>query len=90
MIRAVSNKSERLGSKGNVCIEAANIEEAQSQQSREEAIEHAKKLGMGRPGISGIPWLEWVDGSGVAIPQHQFNKAPVKFVHINWPVQEGL
>jgi hypothetical protein len=90
MIKAVKSKSERVGSKANICVEAKNIEEAQSQMSREAAIEHSKMLGMGRPGISGIPWLEWVDDKGVAIPQNEFHNAPVKLVHINWPIQEGL
>ena len=53
MIKAVASKSERVGGKANVCIEAQNIEEAQSKGAREAALDHAKILGMGRPGISG-------------------------------------
>ena len=90
MIKAVVNKSERVGGKANVCIEAANIEEAQSKGAREAALDHAKILGMGRPGISGTPWMEWVDDKGSVIPQHEFQNAPVKMVHITWPIQEGL
>lgn len=90
MIKAVSSKSERVGNKANICIEAANIEEAQSKGARETALDHAKMLGMGRPGISGTPWMEWVDENGNPIPQHAFQAAPVKIVHITWPIQEGL
>lgn len=90
MIKAVNSKSERVGNKANICIEAVNIEEAQSKGAREAAIDHAKMLGLGRPGISGTPWMEWVDGAGNPIPQHMFKDAAVKVVHITWPVQEGL
>ena len=90
MIKAVSAKSERVGSKASLCVEAATIEEAQSQGSREIAIEHSKTLGMARPGISGNPWLEWCDKEGKAIPQTGFQEAPYKVVHITWPTQEGL
>jgi|APGre2960657404_1045060.scaffolds.fasta_scaffold79859_2 hypothetical protein len=90
MIKAVLSKSERVGNKASICIEAPTIEEAQSQGSREAAIEHSKVLGMGRPGISGNPWLEWCDKEGKAIPQHEFQAAPYRVVHITWPTQEGL
>lgn len=90
MIRAVVNKSERVGGKGNIVVEASNIEEAQSKGAREAALEHAKMLGMSRPGISGTPWMEWVDQTGAIIPPDQFQNAQQKFVHITWPVQEGL
>jgi hypothetical protein len=90
MIKAVVNKSERLGGKGNICVQASTIEEAHSQLSREAALEHAKQLGMGRPGISGTPWIEWVDDKGITIPVDQFQTTTNKSVHIMWPIQEGL
>ena len=91
MLKAVSNKSERLGAKANVTVQADNIDEAHSKASREAAIEYGKMLGMSRPGISGTPWMEWVDANGNSIASPKaFEEATSKFVNICWPLQEGL
>jgi hypothetical protein len=94
MIKAIATKSERVGQKANVTVQADNLEEAQSKASREAAIEHGTmKLGMNRPGISGTPWMEWVDQGGNSLSNQQaFEAVEAKdrAVHISWPLQEGL
>lgn len=92
MIKAIALKSERIGQKANVTVQADNLEEAQSKASREAAIEFGTlSLGMNRPGISGTPWSEWVDDSGNSLAsQKSFESAKSKMVHICWPLQEGL
>ena len=50
MLKAVSLKSERVGSKANIVVQAKNIEEAHSKESRETALEYGKtSMGMNRP-----------------------------------------
>jgi hypothetical protein len=92
MLKAVSLKSERVGSKANIVVQAKNIEEAHSKESREAALEYGKtSMGMNRPGISGTPWMEWVDSEGKPLSsQKTFEATNDKSVHISWPVQEGL
>lgn len=91
MIKAIALKSEKVGQKANVTIEAASLEEAQSKASREAAIEFgSQKLGMNRPGISGSPWMEWVDEAGKSLSHKEFEASTSRFVHISWPLQEGL
>ena len=91
MLKAVANKSERLGSKANITVQADTLDEAQSKASRETALEYGKILGMNRPGISGTPWMEWVDSSGNSLSSPKaFEAAASKFVNICWPLQEGL
>lgn len=91
MLKAVASKSERIGAKANITVQADNLDEAQSKASREAALEYGKTLGMNRPGISGTPWMEWVDASGNSLASPKaFEAAASKFVNICWPIQEGL
>lgn len=91
MLKAVASKSERIGAKANITVQADNLDEAQSKASRETALEYGKTLGMNRPGISGTPWMEWVDASGNSLASPKaFEAATSKFVNICWPIQEGL
>lgn len=88
--RIVEDKSERTGPKAEICVECVSMDQAYEKETRELVVNHASKMGMTRPGLSGGCWTEWVNEAGEPIRGEGFKAATTKYLRAYYPIQEGL
>lgn len=88
-MRVVENLCSRTGPKGEIVVEAGDLEQVKSLDARNLALDHAKKLGMSVPGFTGNSWTEWVDETGKAIEPNAMTTATTRFCRGYYPVQEA-
>jgi hypothetical protein len=88
-MRVVEELCTRTGPKGEIVVEANDLEGVKSLDARNLALDHAKKLGMSVPGFTGNSWTEWVDEAGKALEPAAMTTATTRLCRGYYPVQEA-
>lgn len=90
IMRVVEELCTRTGPKGEIAVEARDLEGVKSLDARNLALDYAKKLGMSVPGFTGNSWTEWVDESGKVLDPTSMSTATTRLCRGYYPVQEAV